>query len=964
MKHGLLIIACFMLTATGALACDKPVSVCIPEQPDAPHKGFELIRQGQPVPVYIDKQADPAVRHVARSFVSDLERVGDRKTLVFEDMGQAKGNVVIIGVIGQSPVIDGLIKAGKIQVTDLKGQWEAYQQAVVENPAPNVPRALVIVGSDRRGAVFGTYDISEKIGVSPWHWWADVPVMRHQNLFITEGRVRDQPRVKYRGFFINDEEPALGPWARARFGGLNARFYEHVFELNLRLKGNYLWPAMWGKAFYDDDPQNGALADEMGIVMGTSHHEPMTRAQDEWHRHKDSGITGGKWDYTTNSANLRAFWRGGIERMMTGPGKRPRDTLVTIGMRGDGDEPMSEGTATALLETIVADQRRIITEVTGKPASEIPQVWALYKEVQDYYDHGMKVPDDVLLLFADDNWGQIRRLPERGSTRKGGYGVYYHFDYVGGPRNYKWLNTNQIEKTWQQMNLAWDSGARDLWIVNVGDIKPMEYPLSFFMEMAWNPEAMTPQKLEAFPKYWALKTFGAQGENIAPLLTRYSQLAARRKPELTDMTSYSRFYGERVRVQEETAELAREVGAVRAGLPKVYDDAFMQVLGYPATALANVNALYFAVAMNRAYGEVGSPAANIWADIAEKAFEQDAALSDDYNKRMSDGKWNHMMDQVRIGYTSWQQPARNLMPEVKRIAPKATSDLAFGPAGDQSIVQGRAWEAELYLDRYDASPKTIGLTHPEAAPVQTQISGAPSWLKTSEPSTRAVAPFTSDYRLQADWAQLPLGISEGIITLTTPQSAPLRVKIIANNPPLPKEAKGSVEAGGVVAVEAQDFTRSVVGKGISWQVVPHLGRAVSAVLSMPQAAPSTTVADNVRLDYDVTLTKDADTELSLFLLPTLDTRNQGGLKLAVSIDDRTPQVLTLNLKPDTQDWTRAVTDNGFVLKARFPELKTGPHTIRVWRLDGNVVLERLVLDTGGLKPSVMGPPASPRLQKN
>ncbi len=349
--------------------------------------------------------------------------------------------------------------------------------------------------------------------------------------------------MKYRGFFINDEAPAFSSWAKVRFGGLNAEMYAHVFDLLLRLKGNTLWPAMWPPhAFNDDDPRNKILADERGVVMGTSHHEPMTRAHDEWHRNKEQGVTGGPWDYARNGDNLRAFWRGGIERMMSRPGAaqdgRGYDSLVTVGMRGDGDEAMGEGTAIPLLQSVVVDQRRIIAEVTGRPPEQTPQVWALYKEVQDYYDHGMRVPDDVTLLFADDNWGQIRRLPTTDLDRAGGFGVYYHFDYVGAPRNYKWLNTTQIEKTWQQMDLAWQRGAHQLWIVNVGDIKPMEFPLSFFMDQAWAPAAMTPQALAGYPEQWARGTFGAdQASEIGALLTRYSQLAARRKPSCSTLAA-------------------------------------------------------------------------------------------------------------------------------------------------------------------------------------------------------------------------------------------------------------------------------------------------------------------------------------------------------------------------------------------------------------------------------------------
>ena len=446
---------------------------------------FALAAAGRVAALVVDPSDEPAVRRAAGDLAADLERVTGVAGRVQDAPDRAGGDVVIIGTVGKSPLIDRLVRAGKLDISALQGRWETFQLQVVEQPLPGVARALVIAGSDRRGTIYGIYDLSAAIGVTPWYWWADVPVSRQSALYVLPGvHSKGEPRVKYRGFFINDEAPALSGWVHEKFGGFNSKFYAHVFELLLRLKGNYLWPAMWGNAFYDDDVANRDLAQSYGVVIGTSHHEPMLRAHDEWRRYGQ----GGAWNYEKNGAALREFWRAGIERM------GDTEAIVTVGMRGDGDEPMSEGRNIALLEQIVADQRGIIADVKGRPAADVPQVWALYKEVQDYYDHGMRVPDDVTLLFADDNWGNIRRLPAAGAPRQGGYGIYYHFDYVGGPRNYKWINTNQIERVWEQMHLAYAHGVDRIWIVNVGDIKPMEFPLDFFLDYAWNPDAMAVEK--------------------------------------------------------------------------------------------------------------------------------------------------------------------------------------------------------------------------------------------------------------------------------------------------------------------------------------------------------------------------------------------------------------------------------------------------------------------------------------
>ncbi|MFN4175636.1 glycosyl hydrolase 115 family protein [Phenylobacterium sp.] len=819
---------------------------------------FPLIRAGRPAAVLVEASADPAVRHAADGFAADLQRVSGRAPARVASPAQARGEVVLVGELGRSALIDALVASGKLRADDLAGQWEAHRRAVVEAPFPGVARALVIVGSDRRGAVFGAYDLSEKIGVSPWHWFADVPVARRAEVFVAAGERRDQPKVKYRGFFINDEAPALTTWAETRFGGANSKMYAHVFELLLRLKGNYLWPAMWRpRAFNDDDPMNMVLADEMGVVMGTSHHEPMTRAHDEWHRNTQGGVTGGPWDYAANGENLRAFWRGGIERMMSKGDGRGYEALVTLGMRGDGDEAMSEDAAIPLLERVVADQREIIAEVTGRPPEATPQVWALYKEVQDYYDHGMRVPDDVTLLFADDNWGQIRRLPTGDLGRKGGYGVYYHFDYVGAPRNYKWLNTNQVEKTWQQMDLAWARGARTLWIVNVGDIKPMEVPLSFFMQQAWDPEAMTVEALERWPADWAGRTFGRP--EIGELVTRYAKYAARRKPELIDADSFPLGEaagdvldgGEFGAMVAEWDALERDMLRVKAGLRPDQRDAYLQIVEHPIAAMANLYRLYYAVAWNRRLAARGDGRANLFADQAEAAFARDAALTEAYH-RAAGGKWDGMMSQTHIGYTTWQQPDVQAMPAVVRVEAK-------GPV------------------------KPIVFAGPRQAPA------------------------------------------------------------------------------GVRAIEAPDYSRAVDGAGLRWRRVANLGRTKGAVLALPQGRPATTERDGVRVEYDLT-TGAGDLTVQLYLAPTLDTTGRGTQRIGVSLDDRPVQVLVDRLLPsptDTtleaqRDWNEAVKDNARVLQAAFPDVAAGKHVIKVWRLDDNMVLQKIVAATAPIPITYLG----------
>src|SRR5579863_817577 len=402
---------------------------------------FPIVSKGSGVvPVYIDPKDHWLIGAVARALQDDIQRVTGLTPVLITDLSNAPRipNLIIIGSLDQSPLIQRL--ASRNMIRNLSGKWESYVLKTVSNPVAGIDKALIIAGSDRRGAAYGVFELSRQMGVSPWYWWADVPVRHKDSLFFHRSMVESgPPAVKYRGFFINDEAPALSGWVREKYGGFNHLFYEKVFELLLRLKGNYLWPAMWGSAFNADDPQNPILASEYRIVMGTSHHEPMLRSQQEWKR-----FGSGPLNYQTNPAVLDGFWKKGIVNM------DGHESIVTVGMRGDGDKPMEERSNISLLEKIVADQRAIIAGVTGKDPSSTPQSWALYKEVQDYYDKGMRVPDDITLLLCDDNWGNVRKLPIPGEKpRSGGYGLYYHFDYVGGPRNYKWINTNPLPRAWE-----------------------------------------------------------------------------------------------------------------------------------------------------------------------------------------------------------------------------------------------------------------------------------------------------------------------------------------------------------------------------------------------------------------------------------------------------------------------------------------------------------------------------------
>ncbi|MES1157405.1 MAG: glycosyl hydrolase 115 family protein [Alphaproteobacteria bacterium] len=976
-RFGWLFAALVSFVSASAWAeCSGPVDTCGHAQDGS----FALIANAQPASIRVDPHDFPGVLMAADDVSADLAQVANGYTrpsnppIIPGRLGPLMVRIVdrpvIIGTIGRSAEIDRLIREHKLDVSDVTGHWEAYVQQVVANPMPGVASALVIAGADKRGTIYGLYDLSARIGVSPWTWWADVPVRQQANLYITSGRRADEPRVRYRGIFLNDEDPSLKGWATEKFGGLNHQFYEHVFNLILRLKGNYLWPAMWGKSLWDDDAQSADLADTMGVVLGNSHHEPMGRAQVEWARYGR-----GDWDYTTNAATLRDFWRQGMIR------RGNHETIVTIGMRGDGDKPMTQGTAIALLEQIVHDQRQIIEEMTRRPAAETPQLWALYKEVQDYYDQGMRVPDDVTLLFSDDNWGNIRRLPPQGAPpRAGGYGVYYHFDYVGGPRNYKWINTNQIERVWEQMHLARAFGADRIWIVNVGDLKPMEFPISFFLDYAWNPEACDLECLHAYPSHWAAQQFGSEhADEIGELLTRYTQYNARRKPELIDPSTFSVVdFNEADRIVADWNALARRAQQIGNALPAADRDAYFQLVLYPILASANLNEMYVAAAKNRLYAGQGRSSASYWGERTRALFAHDAELTAQYHA-LGGGRWNHQMDQTHIGYTSWQQPDQNVMPAI--VQPVSTS-LGWGLAIENTaaiwpdafmdhiprrgLPQPQQSDALVLpeLSHFGSQTRTFRLFDRMSGPVMREVplifsaTSSQHWLRVAR---GAEADGDQIFNVSVDWSAAPAGRTRVpiIVRALGANLRPITVYADVFNPPNHDAISGFVEADGYVAMEAMHYARAVNGDGVTWAQIPNLGASAGGVTAFPVTAPAQTLNESTpHLDYEMHIFNAGAMSVQVSTAPTLDFRGHDGLRYAVSIDAGAPQIVNMTADTTQEAWNNWVAHNANTQTVTVHVAEPGHHTLHLWLIDAGVVFERIVLATRPLPPSYLGPPES------
>jgi len=918
------------------------------------HAGeFGIVARNVAATLYVDSADFSGVVRAVGELQADVQRVTNKSAAIAHAEEGLGSNTILIGTIGKSKIIDELIRDGKIDANSIAGKWESFLIQVVPNPLPGVANALIIAGSDKRGTIFGVYDLSDQIGVSPWYWWADVPVQHHDELFVKPGTfVQGPPAVKYRGIFLNDEAPSLTGWVQEKYGNYNQEFYTKVFELLLRLKANYLWPAMWNNAFNEDDPLNAQVADEYGIVMGTSHHEPMLRAQQEWKRHGR-----GPWDYSTNSDFLKGFWDEGVQR------NRNYESIITLGMRGDGDLPMTEGANIALLEKIVAGQRKIIAERVNPDLSKVPQDWALYKEVQEYYEKGMRVPDDVTLLWCDDNWGNIRRLPTAEERkRSGGAGIYYHFDYVGDPRSYKWLNTNPIPKVWEQMNLAYHYGADRIWIVNVGDLKPMELPIDFFLNMAWSPERWPKERISEFTRLWAERQFGPEfAQEIADLLSKYTKYNGRRKPELLEPDTFSLVnYREADTVFADFQAAAAKAEEIYGKLPNNQRDAFFELVLYPAKASAIVTELYITAGRNQLYANQGRASANDLAAQARALFQADADLSATYNHTLAHGKWDHMMDQTHIGYTYWQQPPVNAMPKVKEIEIPAAAQLGVAVEGSALAWPGASGVASLplfdafnqqrqYIDVFNRGRESFAFTATTSVP----------WIGLSE--SKGTIEKVKRVWVSVDGSKVPAGHASGTVKIAGSGAENVIVNVNVFRPQeITRESlDGFVESDGYVSIEAAHYDKKVDGPAARWEKIDDLGRTLSSMSVFPVTAESAMPTQNSpRLEYKLYLFDPGAAEVEAILAPTLNFVPGRGLRYAISFDDEVPQVIDALAQNTAKDWETSVRDSVRKVKSTHSLAGTGYHTLKFWMVDPGVVLQKLVVNLGGVKPSYLGPPES------
>jgi hypothetical protein len=933
---------------------------------------FVLVQGVRSADVLVAPDDFKVVRIAARDFADDVERVTGTKPRLTNQPAPASQYSVIIGTLGKSPLIDSLVSAGKLSVEQLRGKWESFVVVTVPNPLPNIAMGLVIAGSDRRGTAYGVFELSQAIGVSPWYWWADVPPARRSNLFVTAGTKRaGPPSVQYRGIFLNDEDWGLQPWAARTFdpqlGDIGPKTYARIFELLLRLKANTVWPAMHSctKAF-NLYPENKVVADDYAIVMGSSHAEPMLRNNvTEWTDKPEN------YDYTRNADGVRKYW----DERVAQNGKY--ENIYTLGMRGIHDSaivgPKTQPERIKVLEQIFADQRAMLARHVNADATEVPQIFVPYKEVLADYRAGLKVPDDVTIVWPDDNHGYLRYFPTaKELKRKGGFGVYYHASYLGAPFSYIWLDSTPPALIWEEMSKAFDRGVRKFWMLNVGDLKPAEISIDLFMQMGWDISRWRRDNVSQFLENWAASQFGGQhAREIAAVMEQYYRLGFARKPEFlqwnlvnekprpSDLTPFD--YGDEVQRRLGSYDaLMRDADRLYENISPAQKDALFELVVYPVRAAALANRRYFSFEKAAEYLAQGRASAIEWAERGRQADLRMNLETDYYNQKLAGGKWRHMM--------AIEMPA-GVWPSFRITTPQAPPGLAGlevpAAAGLGVAIEGRL--EPLKPEEKDAALPVLSVFSRETRFIDVFNTGraAAHWsAKVSQPwikLSQAAGDLKDDIRISVsiDWARAPRGEnSSGVVEIQgAGVSRMVTVPIFNPNKPRPEELRGFVETNGIVSIEAEHFTRRTERKGSSWQIIPGLGRTGDAIAMFPTTADSFEPGGAPFVDYEFYLFTPGTVKTSVYLVPTHPVLSGRGLRYAIGFDGQPPQLVAVgaDLQVPSRAWSLNVL-NSSTMGVSTHEIKSaGQHVLRIYAVDPGVVLDKIVLDVGGLKPSYLGP---------
>jgi hypothetical protein len=969
-----------MLSALVAVSAGR-AQVAVHEKSPKTKYAFTLASPRQTAAILYDASDAAVVKRAAELFAADVEAVTGRYPRVTSAAGET-GPAVIVGTVGGSALIRRLAEAGKIDTAPLEGAWERYLIQTVANPLPGIRKALVIAGSDRRGAAYGLFTLSELIGVSPWYWWADVPVKKHAALHVDAPPTYSQtPSVRYRGIFLNDEDWGLTPWASQTFeperGNIGPRTYAKVCELLLRLKANYLAPAMHPvSTSFNQIPENKLVADTFAIVMGSTHCEPLLlNTASEW-----DTKTMGPWNYDKN--------KEGINRVLTQRVREnsPYENVYTLALRGLHDGAMSTTLPmhekVRMLQQALLDQRRILAENIDRPVETVPQAFTPYKEVLEIYSNGLELPDDITIVWPDDNYGYMKRLSGvREQRRTGRSGVYYHVSYLGVPHSYLWFSTTPPSLMYEELRKAYDTTADRLWLVNCGDLKGSEMQVSLFLDMAWDIGRFTADNVVTYPARWLAGIFGeAYYDRLEAMTREHLRLAFPRKPEymgwgyhwnrfdhnceqLTDTDFSFTNYDEAQRRLEAYRQLGARAEALLHEIGDEARPAFYQLVYYPLRGAELMNRMTLGGQRNRWYARQGRAATNAVRDEVQRCYDSLQVITRGYNSLLG-GKWNHMMS-MRQNYDGVS--AYFNLPHLATHDAAGAPRLALQVAGED-VTGARAFHALPAFDNY------LRRTYP--VEIYNRGGGTLAWTAhASEPwvvLSKSAGKTADEERITVgiDWEKAPSGNAEPaqIVFRAGEQSEKVLVSLFNPTAPSRAELRGIyVENNGCVSIPAAGCHRVRENDRIKITAVEDLGIEGPALQLGDPTAPLQIFRsrDVPCAEYDFYAFDAGSVDVYTYVLPTfplhadrdfrIGENTNTDTKYSVQIDDGALATPSSSHVEYSQVWFESVLRNCAVNKSTLHIDKPGRHTLRIRVGDPGIVLQKIVLDFGGMKRSYLGP---------
>lgn len=975
MKHLILMLSALVAVSAGH------AQVAVHEKSPETKYAFTLASPRQTAAILYDASDAAVVKRAAELFAADVEAVTGRRPQVTSATGET-GPAVIVGTVGGSALIRRLSEAGKIDTAPLEGAWERYLIQTVANPLPGIRKALVIAGSDRRGAAYGLFTLSELIGVSPWYWWADVPVKKHAALHVDAPPTYSQtPSVRYRGIFLNDEDWGLTPWASQTFeperGNIGPRTYAKVCELLLRLKANYLAPAMHPvSTSFNQIPENKLVADTFAIVMGSTHCEPLLlNTASEWDTQ-----TMGPWNYDKN--------KEGINRVLTQRVREnsPYENVYTLALRGLHDGAMSTTLPmhekVRMLQQALLDQRRILAENIDRPVETVPQAFTPYKEVLEIYSNGLELPDDVTIVWPDDNYGYMKRLSGvREQRRTGRSGVYYHVSYLGVPHSYLWFSTTPPSLMYEELRKAYDTTADRLWLVNCGDLKGSEMQVSLFLDMAWDIGRFTADNVVTYPARWLAGIFGeAYYDRLEAMTREHLRLAFPRKPEymgwgyhwnrfdhnceqLTDTDFSFTNYDEAQRRLEAYRQLGARAEALLHEIGDEARPAFYQLVYYPLRGAELMNRMTLGGQRNRWYARQGRAATNAVRDEVQRCYDSLQVITRGYNSLLG-GKWNHMMS-MRQNYDGVSSYFN--LPHLATHDAAGAPRLALQVAGED-VTGARAFHAQPAFDNY------LRRTYP--VEIYNRGGGTLAWTAhASEPwvvLSKSAGKTADEERITVgiDWEKAPSGnaVPAQIVFRAGEQSEKVLVSLFNPTAPSRAELRGIyVENNGCVSIPAAGCHRVRENDRIKITAVEDLGIEGPALQLGDPTAPLQIFRsrDVPCAEYDFYAFDAGSVDVYTYVLPTfplhadrdfrIGENTNTDTKYSVQIDDGALATPSSSHVEYSQVWFESVLRNCAVNKSTLHIDKPGRHTLRIRVGDPGIVLQKIVLDFGGMKRSYLGP---------